>query len=104
MYMSKISGVKHTNQLNQLKAYKDANYISSDEEVEHPVMEEISVVKSFHHQQFQSSKVSIVKDETNVSLECKKSKINLNMPFKNIPIEVLDEIEENHIQKAINES
>ena len=52
---------------NQLKPYKDANYISSDEDVEHLIMEEISVIKSFHCQQFPSSKVSIVKDETDVS-------------------------------------
>ena len=67
-------------------------------------MEEISVIKSFHDQQFPLSKVSIVKDESNVSPRCKKPKIDLNMPVKNIPIERLDEIEENHIQTAINES
>ena len=60
-------------------------------------MEEISVIKSFHYQQFLSSKVSIVKNEADVSPECKKPKIGLNMPVKNKPIEVLDKIEENHI-------
>ena len=53
---------------------------------------------------FLSSKVSIFKDESDVSPECKKPKIDLNIPVKNIPIEVLDEIEDNHIQTAINES
>ena len=38
------------------------------------------------------------------SLECKVPKIDLNRPVKNIGIEILDEIEENHIQTAINES
>ena len=106
VYVKDIWGKAHKRSLppNQLKPYKDANYISSDEDVEHPVMEEISVRRSFHHQQFPSSKVSIVKDETNVSSECKKPKIDLNMPVTNIPIEVLDEIEKNHIQTAINES
>ena len=72
--------------------------------MEHPVLEEISVIKSFHHQQFPLSKVFVVKDETDVFPECKKPKIDLNMPVKNIPIEVLDEIQENHIQTTINES
>ena len=67
-------------------------------------MEEISVIKCFCHQQSPLSKVSLVKDETNVSPECKKPKIDLNMSVKNIAIEVLDEIEENLIQTAINES
>ena len=106
VYVKDIWGKAHKRSVppNQLKPYKDANYISSDEDVEHPVMEEISVIKSFHHQQFPSSKVSIVKDETYVSPEHKKPKIDLNMPVKNIPIEVLDKIEENHIQTGINES
>ena len=50
---------KHTKKSvlpNQLKPCKGANYISSDEDVEHPVMEEISIIKSFHHQQFLSWK------------------------------------------------
>ena len=88
----------------QLKPYKGTNYISSDKDVKQPVMEEISFIKSFCHQQFPSSKVSIVKDEANVSLECKKPKIDLNMPVKSIPIKILGEIEENHIQTTINES
>ena len=67
-------------------------------------MEEISVINSFHHQQFPSSKVSIVKDESDVSPEHKKLKIDLNMSVINIPIEVLGEIEYNHIQTATNES
>ena len=67
-------------------------------------MKEISVINSFHHCQFPSSKVSIVKDESDVSQECKKPKIDLNMPVKNIPIEVVDEIEDNYIQTVINES
>ena len=67
-------------------------------------MEEISVVNSFCPQQFPSSKVSTVKDESDVCPEHKKPKIDLNMPVKNIPTEVLDEIEENHIQTATNES
>ena len=106
VYVKDIWGKAHKMSLppNQLKPYKDANYISSDEDVEHPVMEEISVIKSFHHQQFPSSKVSIVKDESNVFPEHKKPKIDLNISVKNIPVEVLDEIEENHIQTAINES
>ena len=84
---------------NQLKPYKNAIYISSDEDVKPPVMEEISVVNSFHYQQFPLSKVSIVRDESDVSPEHKKPKIYLNMPVKNIPTEILDEIEENHIQQ-----
>ena len=67
-------------------------------------MEEIYVINSFHCQQLPSSKVSIAKDESDVSPECKKLKIDLNMPVKNIPIEVLDEIEDSHIQMAIKES
>ena len=87
-----------------LKPYKDANYISSDEDVEHLVMEEISVIKSSCCQQFLSSKVSILKDESDVSPEHKKSNIDLNMPVKNIPIEVPGEIEETLMQTAIKES
>ena len=54
VYVEDIWGKAHKRSVspNQLKPYKDANYISSDEDVKHPVMEEISVVKSFHHQQF----------------------------------------------------
>ena len=60
-------------------------------------------------QKLQSSAVSVVKSFHCQGLnqclpECKKPKIDLNMPFKNIPIEVLDEIEENLIQTAINKS
>ena len=104
--MSDIWGKAHKRSLppNQLKPYKYANYISSDEDVEQPIMEEICVVKSFYHQQFLSSKVSIFKVESDVSPEHEKSKIYLNMPVKNIPTEVLDKIEDNHIQTAINES
>ena len=99
VHVKDILGKAHKRSLppNQLKPYKDANYISSDEDVEHPVMEEISVIISFHCQQFPSSKGSIVKDESDVSPKCKKPKIDLNMPVKNIPIEVLDKIEDNHI-------
>ena len=106
VYVKDIWGKAHKRSVppNQLKPYKDANYISLDEDVEHSVMEKISVIKSFHHQQFPSSKVSVVKYETSVSPECKKPKIDLNMPVKNIFIEVLDKIKENHIQTAINES
>ena len=67
-------------------------------------MEEISVINSFCHHQFPSSKVSIVRDESDVSPECNKPKIDLNMPVKNTPIEILDKIEENHVQTAVNES
>ena len=64
----------------------------------------VSVISSFCHQQFLSLKVSVVKDKTDVSQERKKPKIDLNMPVKNIPIEVLGEIEENLMKTAINES
>ena len=105
-YVKDIRGKAHKRSAppNQLKPYKNADYISSDEDVEHLVMEQISIISSFHHQQFPSSKVSVVKDETDVSPKSKKPKIDLNMPVKNTSIEVLDMIEENHIQTAINES
>ena len=60
-------------------------------------MEEISVIKKFLSSAVSVIKSSVVKDETDVSPEGKKPKIDLNMPVKNIPIEVLDEIEENLI-------
>ena len=77
LYFKDIWGKAHKRSLppNQLKPYKDANYISSDENGEHPVMEEISVVNSFH-----PSNISIVRDESDVSPECKNPKIDLNMP------------------------
>ena len=106
VYVKDIWGKAHKRSPppNGLKHYKDADYISLDEDVVHPVMEEISVINSFHHQQFPSSKVSNVKDESDISPEHKKSKIDLNMPVKNISIEVPDEIEDSYIQTAINES
>ena len=54
VYIKDICGKVHKRSVppNQLKSYKDANYISSDEDVKHPVMEEMSVIKCFHHQQF----------------------------------------------------
>ena len=66
VYVKDIWGKAHKRSVppNHLKPYKDVNYISSDEDVEHPVMEKISVIKSSCHQQFPSSKVSVVKDET----------------------------------------
>ena len=105
-YVKDIWGKAHKRSVppSHLKPYKDANYISSDEDVEYHVMEEISVVKSFGCQQFPSSKVSIVRDETDVSPKHKKPKIDLNMPIKHIAIEVLDEIEENLTQTTINKS
>ena len=59
VYVKDIWGKVHKRSVppNQLKPYKDANYISSDEDVEHPVMEKISVIKSFHHQKFLLSRM-----------------------------------------------
>ena len=97
-------GYKRSLPPKQLKPYKDANYISSDEDVEQNNMEEISAINSFCHKNFLLSRVSITNDEGDVSCKCKQSKIDLNMPIDKIDIEVLDEIEESHIQTTINES
>ena len=54
VYVKDIWGKAHKRSLppNQLKPYKDANDISSDEGVEQSIMEKISVINSFHHQKF----------------------------------------------------
>ena len=59
-------------------------------------MEEISTINSSVHQSLLLSIVSVIHDKSDVSHKCKKSKIDLNMPINKIPIELLDEIEENH--------
>ena len=61
VYVKYIWGKAHNRSLdhNQLKPYKDANYISSDEDIEQHNTEEISAINSFHHQNFLSSRVSI---------------------------------------------
>ena len=52
VYVKDIWGKAHKRSLppNQLKPYKDASYISSDEDVEQPLMEEISAINCFHCQ------------------------------------------------------
>ena len=83
VYVKDIWGKANKRSLppNQLKPYKDANYISSDEDVEQPITEEISAIYIFHCQQFLSLTFSIIKDESDVSTECKNPKIDLNMPI-----------------------
>ena len=97
-------GDKRSLPASQLKPYKDPDYISSDEDKAPNCTNTVPVIKSFHHQEFLSTTVSVISDESNSSPEQKKYKIELKIPVEKIPIEVLEEIEENDIQTAINES
>ena len=106
VYVKDIWGKVHKMSLppNQLKPHNDANYISSDEDMEQHNTEEISAINSLHHQNLLSSRIFVIHDKSDVSPKHKKSKIELNIHIDKIPIELMDEIEKNHMQTAINES
>ena len=74
VYVKDIWGKVHKRSLppSQLKPYKDLNYASSHEDTAPNCTHTVFTIKSFHHQEFPSTTVSAVNDNSNSSPECKK--------------------------------
>ena len=98
VYVKDICGKAHKRSLppSQPKPYKDPDYISCDEDTALNCTNTVYAIKNFCHQEFPLTTVSLSSITTAIlHLKHNKYNIDLNMPFIKMPIEVLDEIEEN---------
>ena len=59
----------------QLKPYKDASYISSDEDIALNCTDTVSAIKRFQCQEFLLTTACVINDNSNSSPECKKYKL-----------------------------